>query len=51
MLAIGLISMVLVYVLADEVIVYHKRKELRRQYRRFEEYEALALLCEHNDIV
>ena len=51
MLAIGLISLVLVYVLADEVIVYQKRKELRRQYRRYEEYQTLALLSEHNDIV
>ena len=51
MLAIALISMVLVYVLADEVIVYQKRKDLRRQYRRFEEYQALTLLSDHNDIV
>ena len=51
MLAIGLISIVLVYVLADEVIVYHKRKELRRRYRLYEEYQSLKLLCEHNDVV
>ena len=51
MLAIGLISIVLVYVMADEVIVYQKKKELRRQYRKFEEYRRVALLCDHNDIV
>lgn len=51
MLAIALISLILVYVFANEVIVYQKKKELRRQYRRYEEYQALALLSEHNDIV
>ncbi|MBO5744996.1 MAG: hypothetical protein J6R60_04330 [Clostridia bacterium] len=50
MLAIGLISIVLVYVLADEVIVYQKRKELRRRYRQYEEYQALKLLCSNNEL-
>lgn len=51
MLAIALISMILVYVLADEVIVYQKRKDLRRKYRSYERYQALTVLSDHNDIV
>ena len=51
MFAIALISMILVYVLADEVIVYQKRKDLRRKYRSYERYQALTVLSDHNDIV
>ncbi len=51
MLAVALVSMVVIYVMADEVILNQKRKELRRKHRRYEEYQALTLLSDHNDIV
>ncbi len=51
MLAFGIISIILVYVAADEIIVHQKKKELRRQEKKFKEYQTAALLCPHNEIV
>ena len=51
MYAAATLSIVLVLYVADEVIINQKRKDLRRKYRQYEEYQALTLLSDHNDIV